>query len=192
LTSGPGSDGWSRRLLRWYRAVAARRLLLLAVLVIAVLASQVRGWLVERGLRDEVSVAGTVRLYAASMTPVGGSVNFTVAVHNTGPRTVRITGVDVSQPRLRVRGTDGSALRLAPEDTGEVAVSVRLDCTQGDPFVPNEGLRATIDAIPLSGRRHRIDVSLERASLITNVANTMCRVRPDHQDAELSGPILAR
>jgi hypothetical protein len=177
--------------------MATRGLLFVAVVVIAVLASQVRGWLADRDARDEVSLAGTVRVSATSMTPAGGAVNYTVAVRNTGPRSVRITGVDVAHPRVRIRGTAGTggtggpALSLASGDTGEVAVSVRLDCTRGGPFAPDEGLRATVDAIALSGRRHRVDVSLDRASLITTAANTMCRVRPDLEDAELSGPILA-
>jgi hypothetical protein len=87
-----------------------------------------------------------------------------------------------------VRGTSAAALRLVPGHSGEVPVSVRLDCTRA--ATTGDGLRGTVDAIPLSARQHTVSVIVEGAFLITDVADTLCRVKPDLKDAELSGPIL--
>jgi hypothetical protein len=192
LENGPStslrlSDEWRRTPPRRRRAVSFSIGVLTAVLALGVLAIQGRGWLVERGLRDQVSLVATVRVSAASMTPRGGSVNYIVAVRNTGPRAVQITGVDVSASRLEVRGTSAAALRLVPGDSGEVPVSVRLDCTRA--ATTGDGLRGTV-AIPLNARQHTVSVTVDGAFLITDVADTLCRVKPDLKNAELSGPIL--
>ena len=186
------SERWRQKPLWWRRSVAAGALLVVVVPVTLFAASQGRGWLIERGLRDEVSLVGTVRVSAASMTPVGGSVNYTVAIRNTAARPVQIIGVDISESRLHVTDRGRRLPRLAPGETGDVAVSVRLDCTRGGAFDRRGGLHGTVVAIPRSGVQHSVYITFEKAFLLTDVANTLCRIRPSTKDVELSGPVLER
>jgi hypothetical protein len=186
------SERWRQKPRWWRRAVAVSALLLFVVPATLFGASLGRAWLIERGLRDEVSLVGTVHVLATSTTPLGGSVNYNVAVRNTGARPVQITGVDISQSRLHITDKSPSPLRLAAGETGEVAVSVRLDCTRGGPFDPRDGLRGEVVAIARSGTQHRVYIAFEQGFLLTDVANTLCRVRPGLTDEELSGPVLGQ
>lgn len=154
--------------------------------------SQGRGWVVQQRLRDEVSLTGTMRVWAASATPAGGSVNYSVAIRNTGPRSVQITAVGIVQSRLRVTNREQSLPRLAPGETAGIDVSVRLDCTVGAEFGPQEALRGTVVGVPLSGRQHRVNITFEQSSLVTDVANILCGARPGLTEQEVSGPVLER
>jgi hypothetical protein len=187
VVTGSGSDET-----RWRRAKRRPALLIVVVLAALFVASRGHGWLIERGHRDEVAVSGTVRVSAASTSPLGGSVNYAVAVRNVGPQPIQVTQVDISHARLRVTTAGIRPLRLAPDETGEIAVSVRLDCTRGEAFHQPDGLQATVVAVPLSGKQHSVSITFEQANLLTDVANTLCRVRPALSDEELSGPVLEK
>lgn len=141
-------DRWSGLPSRQRRALTVAALVPTAVVAIMLVASEGREWVVEQGLRDEVSLTGTVRVWAASTTPAGGSVNYSVAIRNTGRRSVQITAVSIVQSRLRVTNREQSLPRLAPGETAGIDVSVRLDCTVGVEFGPHEALRGVLSVSP--------------------------------------------
>jgi len=50
-------------------------------------------------------------------------------------------------------------------------------------------LRAKIVATPESGRERKVPTALAQTALVTDVADTLCRVRPDLRGRELSGSV---
>lgn len=194
LEGGPESGVRSRLGSSWrfasrrQRIVAVGALLLVtlpAVTVVVLL--KARSWLEERNLRDQVSVTTTIDVAVSSTTPLGGRVDYFVVVRNTGTRDVRISGLAHTDARLRIRSRDFAPVVLAPGSTVDIPVSVRLDCT-GSP-IGTATLLGTVAATPASGRAQDVPASLGRSLLLTDVAQTLCEVRPELTDRELSGPV---
>ena len=194
LERGPESGVGSRLGSTWMLASRRQRLVALgavllltlpAVTVVVVL--KVRSWLAERSLRDQVSVTATIDVAVSSTTPLGGRIDYFVVVRNTGTRDLRVTGLALTDARLRIRSRDFAPSVLTPGSTVDVPISVRLDCT-GKP-IGTAALLGTVTATPTSGRAQDVPTLLERSLLLTDIAQTLCEVRPELTDRELSGPV---
>lgn len=177
---------WSRRP-RWWRWVGV---LLGIGAMLPVLVTSAQDWAAERAAQDELLLSARLRVWTSSTNPVGGRVDYFVVIRNAGERPVVVTGVDVAELRLRVTDRVDRGVEVAAGDVRSVPVSVRLSCAPGADFDRDAALRAVVSAEPQSGRQRAVTVPVERSELLTDVANTLCSVRPDLADKELSGPIL--
>ena len=170
---------------RLVAVVAVLLLILPAMAAVAVFGT--RSWLAERSQRDQVSVTATVDVAVSTKRPLSGRIDYFVAIRNTGSSDVRIAGLTHTDARLRIRSRDFATILLAPGSTANVPISVRLDCS-GLPIGAG-ALLGTVTATPPSGRARDVPTSLDRSLLLTNVAQTLCEVRPELTDRELSGPV---
>jgi hypothetical protein len=176
---------------RGQRVVGGSLTLILATWGVFALLHQTRDWLDERSLRNQVSLRANIAVWASSSSPpVGGRVDYSVSIRNLGERPIRVTKVDIVNTRLRIRNRDTRPRVLGAGQTVSVPLSVRIDCTAGEGQVRQERLRGAIAAYPLSGRLRTVRPTFGHATLITDVADTLCRVRADLQGAELSGPVI--
>jgi hypothetical protein len=150
-------------------------------------AAHLRAYLHTRALRDQVTLSATVEVAASSTTPLaGGRVDYYLAVRNVGPRQVRISGLQLSDLRLRIVSRNFAGQVVQPGTTVDIPVSVRLDCVA----LGKEGagvLHGTIAATPQSGRLRSVAATVAHTALITDVAATLCQVRPGLRGQELSG-----
>lgn len=194
LESGPEPGVGSRLGSTWMFASRRQRmvgvgalLLLILPTVTVVIVLKTRAWLNERSLRDQVSVTATIDVAVSSTTPLGGRIDYFVVVRNVGRRAVRISGLAHTDARLHIRSRDFATILLAPGSTVDIPISVRLDCT--GPPIGTAVLLGTVAATPASGRAQDVPTSLDRSLLLTDVAQTLCEVRPELTDRELSGPV---
>jgi hypothetical protein len=187
LESRPGPS----RGRRWWDALppAGRRLVAaLAVLVVlAAAAVWLRDRAAERELRQRVALGASIAVVSSSTSPPGGSVRWFLTVRNEGVRPVSVTSVAGGSDRLRLRTSDGTDTRIAPGRAVDLPVSVRLTCAGEE---GRDGLRADIGVRREDGGDVRRRVEVGSASLVDDVADTLCAVRPALRDHELSGPVL--
>jgi hypothetical protein len=127
-------------------------------------------------------------VWSSSTSPPGGAVGFFVLVGNDRAVPVSVTSVNASTDSLRLRMRDDVARRIEPAHEIEIPVSVRLTCVAGggDPAPLSTELRVRREDGGSTTRR----VDLQPASLVLDVAATLCVVRPGLRDHELSGPVL--
>jgi len=149
--------------------------------------SHVTDLLTERRLRDEVALTAAIDIYASSTSPTGGRVDFYVVLHNDGSRRVQIARLAAEAGGLRLRSAGVLPQVLDGGSAVRVPLSVRLDCTRERLDV----LRAAVSASPGSGRRRAVTVTLGASQLITDIADSLCSVKPELADQELSGPLRA-
>lgn len=146
-----------------------------------------RGRIAERELRQRVVLGTTLGVWTSSTSPPGGAVGWFVLVRNDGREPFTVTSLDAAAGRLALTTLDDGDRPVAPGQEIEVPVSVRLTCAAtGDDTgdLPAEiGVRGR-DGVPTSRR------SELTATLVLDVAATLCAVRPGLRDHELSGPVL--
>jgi hypothetical protein len=147
-----------------------------------------RDWSAERALRQAVQLTTTFGVSSSSTSPPGGSVRYFVLVRNDGARPLTVTSVVASIPGLRVRMRDVGGRRIAAGRQIEIPLSARLTC--GDGVGAAAGLTAAIVVRREDGGSATRRVALTPASLVLDVAATLCDVRPELRDHELSGPVL--
>ncbi len=187
LEGGMRPAPWRRR---WTALPRAARLSV-AGLVVLLAAAGGGLWLrdraAERALAQRVDVAASFSVSSLSTTPPGGQVAFFLVVRNEGVRPVWVTSVGGGDDGLVLGTHDEVERQVAPHGEASVPVSVRLTC---DRYAGGGGLTAEIGLRRTDGstviRRSRPDP----ASALTEVATTLCAVRPDLRDQELSGPVL--
>ncbi|MCW2634890.1 MAG: hypothetical protein JWQ99_1257 [Blastococcus sp.] len=180
----------SRLHARWTALPPRGRRLLAGLLVVVLLGAGVvwlRDWAAERALERRVVLTTSFGLASSSTSPPGGSVGYFVVVRNEGARALSVTGVQVSTARLRLRMRDDWDRRLAPGTEAAIPMSVRLSCIPGagEPDLPAEISLRRADGGSTTRR-----VVLRPAAQLLDVASTLCDVRPDLRDHELSGPVL--
>jgi hypothetical protein len=187
LESGTGPLRWRRH---WDALPPRGRRLLAGLVVVVLLGAGViwfRDWSAERALERRVVLTTSFGLASSSTSPPGGSVGYFVVVRNEGARSLSVTGVEASTARLRLRMRDDWDRRLAPGTEAAIPMSVRLSC------VPGRGetdLPAEISLRRADGGSTTRRVVLRPAALVLDVASTLCAVRPDLRNRELSGPVL--
>jgi hypothetical protein len=175
--------GWAA--LPW----TARSLLVGLVVVIAVgaVGLELRERAAERALVRQVDLTASMGLSSLSTTPPGGQVSFFVVVRNEGARPVRITALDGSAGGLRLRMVDDVDRQVSPNGETAVPVSVRLTCPD---YEGGDGLTTDIAVRREDGGEVTRRVRPDPADLLIDVATTLCGVRPELRDEELSGPVL--
>ena len=149
----------------------------------------VRYWSAERAGRQAVELSASLGVVSSSTSRPGGEVRFYLLVRNDGGLPVSVTSVAGADAGLRLRMRDDGARGVAPGAEIEVPLSVRVTCAEGTgaagtSFAGRIGVRRE-DGVPTSRA-----VDLRRAGLVRDVAATVCAVRPDLRDHELSGPAL--
>lgn len=187
LESGPPPVPWRDR---WAALPRAARRLVAGLVVLALAGAGVAWYLdraAERELAERVALTASLGVSSSSTTPPGGEVGYFAVVRNDGPNPVEVAAVAGATDRLRVSMRNRSGPRLDPGTEHAIALSVLLTCRPGRP--PAE--------LPVEIRLRRADggttsrrVDLQPAALVTDVAATLCAVRPGLRDHELSGPAL--
>ena len=149
----------------------------------------VRNWSAERELRQAVELTVTFGVVSSSTSPPGGSVRFFVLVRNDGALPVSVTSVDAADIGLRLSMRDEGERPIDPGKEIEIPMSAQVSCVPGAgttrPF-----LAAEIGVRREDGGSTSRPAELRPANLVLDVAATLCGVRPDLRDHELSGPVL--
>jgi len=170
-----------------------RSRLLVAVVVLAVLLAggvRLRTWLADRELRQAVELTTTFGVDSSSTSPPGGAVRYFLVVRNAGRSPIWVTSVDASSQGLRVRMQEAGAYRIDVSGEVEIVLSAQVTCA-GD--VDTAGpLPASLGIRRADGSTVTRRVELRPASLVLDVAATLCETRPGLRDHELSGPVVRR
>ena len=179
---------WWRR--RWSVLPRSARTLVLALVVLLATgagALWVRDTAAERERAERVDLTASLGVSSVSTTPPGGQVSFFVVVRNEGVLPVRILSVDGSAAGLLLRSSDEAERELAPTAETAVPVSVRLTCAR---YAAGRGLTVEIAVRRQDGGRVSRRLRPADPHLLLDVGETLCGVRPDLRDQELSGPVL--
>ena len=175
---------------RWAALSPVTRRLVVVLGVLCVVAAGLawfRVWSAERELRNRIALTTSLDVWSSSTTPPGGEVGYFVVVRNEGLRRVSVTGVDGTTERLRLRMRDDTARLLDPGTETAIPLSVLLSCVPGvaETRLPTE-IRLRREDGGVVTRR----VDLRPTAPLLDVATTLCGVRPDLRDHEISGPVL--
>ena len=185
LEGGTGPPWWRRA---WTELPAAGRRALVAVLLVALAGGAVL-WLrhlaAEQERRERVDLATSLGVVSSSTEPPGGRVRFFVLVRNDGPLPVSVTAVDGGGQGLRVQMLADGERTVGPGREIEIPLSVRLTC----PASAGE-LAADLRVRRQDGGSTTRRTTLKPAQPVTDVAVTLCAVRPGLRDHELAGPVL--
>ena len=149
----------------------------------------VRAWSAERELRQAVDLTATFDVTSSSTTPPGGSVRYFLLVRNDGALPVSVTSVDAADTGLRLRMLEDGDRPIAPGREVEIPLSVRLTCVPGA-GASGPSLTAEIGVRREDGGSTSRPAELRSAALVLDVAASLCLVRPELRDHELSGPVL--
>lgn len=170
---------------------AGRRLVagLAALVLVAGGVLFARNWSAEREVRQAVELTTTFGIASSSTVPPGGSVRYFLLVRNDGALPVSVTSVAAADTGLQVRMRDDGERPIAAGREIEIPLSVRLTC------VPGAGSVRPSLAAEIGVRREDGGPTSERADLtptapLLDVAASLCLVRPELRDHELSGPAL--
>lgn len=189
---GRWSRAWSRLTVRQRRLALTGLLLPAAATVLVLGGASLRGWWDERTLRDVVAVEAELGVNASSTawSPAGrGRVDYFLVLRNSAPRPARLRSVDLVGNGLAVSGRALEADPVRPGGTAYVPLSVALDCRRWRPEVAGAALTGSVGVVASSGRSTRVEVFVRSTAPLVGVARTLCRMRPDLQLRELSGPV---
>ena len=149
----------------------------------------VRHWSADRELRQAVELSTSFGVWSSSTIRPGGEVGYYLLVRNDGALPMAVTSVDAAGDGLTLRMRDEDERRIPPGREVEIPMSVRVTCVPGTggarPF-----LAAEIGVRREDGGTTSRPAELRPASRLLDVAATLCAVRPDLRDHELSGPVL--
>jgi hypothetical protein len=177
---------------RWRMLPPAARRIVALVVVLVLLGGGAVEWrrrAAERELRQAVELTTTLAVVSSSTSPPGGAVRYFVRIRNDGPLLVSVTSVEAGGAGLRVRMQDDGDRPVDPGQAIEVPVSARLSCG-AQPGTAPIGLSAEVGVRRQDGGSTTRRFDLRPAALLLDVARTLCAVRPDLRNHELSGPVL--
>jgi hypothetical protein len=187
LESRTEPSEWRRRWSALPRAVRRG----VAVLGIVVLAGVGLLWwrdeAAERALARRVTLTTSLGVSSSSTTPPGGSVGYFVVVRNDGASRVTVTAVEGETAGLRLRMRDDAERRVDPGTETAIPLSVRLSCV---PAAGDVELSGVIRVRRADGGATAREVALRPAAPLLDAAATLCGVRPNLRDHELTGPVL--
>jgi hypothetical protein len=175
---------------RWAALSRATRRLVVVLGVLCVVAAGLawfRNWSAERELRNRVALTTALSISSSSTTPPGGQVGYYVVVRNEGRRRVSVTAVEGTTDRLRLRMRDDAARPVDPGTETAIPLSVLLSCVPG---AGEEQLPVEISLRREDGGAVTRRVDLRPTAPLLDVVTTLCGVRPDLRDHEISGPVL--
>jgi hypothetical protein len=187
LENVPEPFWWQRR----WAGLSARGRRLVAAATVLVLLAAGAWWLrdraVDQELRERVVLAASLGVWSSSTTPLGGAVGFVVVVRNEGLLPVAVTSVEGSGELVRLRMRSPGTRPVPAGGEIEIPLSVRVTCA-AEPAPAT--LQAEIGVRREDGGSVTRRTELRPASLVSDVAATLCAVRPGLRDHELSGPVL--
>ncbi len=178
---------WQRRWTALSRRTRGGAVAVVVLLVLGVGGWELRDRAGERALAQRVDLTASMGVSSLSTTPPGGQVSFFLVVRNEGVLPVRVASVEGSAGGLVLRGSDDVQRQVAPDGEAAVPVSVRLTCEQ---YAGGGDLIAEVTARRQDGAAVARQVRPDPADALLDVAATLCAVRPDVVDQELSGPVL--
>jgi hypothetical protein len=187
IEGGTGAPWWRQA---WGALPPWRRRSLVALGLVALLAVGVvllHGRAVARDVERQVSLAAALGIWSSSTVVPGGTVNFSVVVRNDGARPLTVTAIEGTGAGLQLRMRDRVDRPVAAGGEVEIPLSVLLTCGVEDGELSTE-----ITVLRSDGTTAVRAVDLRSASRLLDVAATLCGVRSDLRDHELSGPILRR
>ena len=189
LEDGDGTSSWDTPAAPLPRG--GRRLVagLAALVLVAGGVLFVQDRAAERELRQAVELTATFGIASSSTVPPGGSVRYFLLVRNDGALPVSVTSVTAADTGLQVRMRDDGERSVAAGREIEIPLSVRLTCVPGAGS-DRPSLAAEIGVRREDGGSTTRPAELRPASLVLDVARSLCFVRPDLRDRELSGPVL--
>lgn len=170
-----------------------RRHVLMALVLLLLVAAgglEWRNWAAERAVRQAVALTTTFGVDSSSASPPGGAVRYFVVVGNAGARPISVTSVTASSGGLWIRTADPGPYRVDAHGEVEIVLSVRVTCAGG--VDPAGALPASVGVRREDGGTLTRHVELRPASLVLDVAATVCAARPGLRDHELSGPVVRR
>lgn len=168
-----------------------RVLVALAILVLVAAGGlEWRNWAAQRATRQAVELTTTFGVDSSSASPPGGAVRYFVLVGNGGVRPISVTSVNGSSGGLRVSAGEPGPYRIDVRGEVEIVLSVRVTCVGG--VDATQPLRASLGVRREDGSTLTRRVELRPASLVLDVAATVCAARPGLRDHELSGPVVRR
>lgn len=188
LEGGMRPPGWRRG---WDRLSRPARLLLVALTILLAAGAvglELRERAVERAVAERVDLTASMGLSSLSATPPGGQVSFFLVVRNEGALPVWVTSVAGSADGLRLRASDEVERQVSPGGEAAIPVSVRLTCAE---YGGADDLSARLAVRRADGGSVARRVRPASAEALSGIASTLCAVRPDLVDQELSGPVLA-
>jgi hypothetical protein len=187
LESGNGSSRWRTR----WAGLPRRARLLVAALLVGTLVGAGLGWVHDRSARrafeQRIALTTALSISSSSTSPPGGEVGYFVVVRNEGARRVSVTAVEGATDRLRLRMRDDAARPVDPGTETAIPLSVLLSCVPG---AGEERLPAEISLRREDGGAVTRRVDLRPTAPLLDVVTTLCDVRPDLRDHEISGPVL--
>jgi hypothetical protein len=149
----------------------------------------VRNWSADRELRQAVELSTSFGVWSSSTIRPGGEVGYYLLVRNDGALPMSVTSVDAGGDGLTLRMRDEGERRIPPGREVEIPMSVRVTCVPGT-GVARPSLAAEIGVRREDGGTSTRPAELRPASLLLDAAATLCAVRPELRDHELSGPVL--
>jgi hypothetical protein len=185
---GTGPSWWSAR---WATLTQGGRRLVAGLALLVLLgggAVLVRTWAAERELRQAVELTATVGVWSSSTNRPGGEVGYFLRVGNVGPLPLSVTSVAAAGAGVQVRMRDDGARQVAPGREIEIPLSVRVTCVRGATARPAMDAEIAVRRDDGGATSRRVD--LQPAEPVLDAAATLCEVRPDLRDHELSGPVL--
>ena len=178
---------------RWWEAVPRQvRRIGAALVVVALIVAAVvwvRDRAADRALAQRIDLVASLGVWTSSSSPAGGRVSYFLAVRNEGPREVSVTAVGGggNGVLLRMRGPEWA---VPPGGGVSIPLSVRLTCAAHEDVDTGSGsLTAEMGLRRADGGTTSREIDLEPSVLLLSVA-TLCGLRPDVSDLELSGPVL--
>lgn len=143
----------------------------------------------ERALAERVDLAASLGISSDSGSPPGGHVTFFVVVRNQGVLPLSVTSVEAAGDGLRLQMEEDGDRSVPAGADAVIPMSVRLSCAGS---AGEAVLRAEIGVRREDGGAATRQVDVERADRLRDVATTLCSVRPDLRDHELSVPVRRR
>lgn len=188
LESPPSSTAWRARWAalprRRRRLVAAAAALLLTVAG----AARLREHLAERAAEQRVVLAVSLGVEASDSIS-GGRVDYFLRVRNDGSRPVSVMSLRASAGRVRLQLMDGGRLVDAGREAA-IPISVLLTCATDGGRSAGPPPKADLVIRRADGGSVSERIALRPATVVPDVAATLCRARPELHDYELSGPIV--
>jgi hypothetical protein len=176
----------------WWTSLprSVRRLGTAVVVLVLLVAGAlwIRDRAADRERAQRIDLVTSLVVEVSSTSPPGGRVSYFVVVRNRGQRPVTLTAVTGGDAGLRLRLLDDDERTVPAGAELSIPLSVRLTCSgAGSRAAP---LPAVLALRRADGGVATHEVALEPAILVRDVAGTLCSVRPDLRNHELSGPVL--
>lgn len=185
LEGRTGPSWWERQ----PRVVKVTTVLTIGAVLAVTGLVQARQWLAEREQAQLISLGTSLRVWASSTSNLsGGQVVYYVSIRNSGSEPLEVTSIRSSDEHLQLRTRNDKAHLVDPGSEIMVPMSALLTCS-GSPTGSRAGLDVDVGLRREGTTLDPHQASLEDASLLLDVVETLCDVWPGLRAYELSGPV---